>query len=310
MLLKQFRSFYARNYPRDMEQQIKYFSVFGGLGWPVDTDIAISELIQEMILENYGHLHNELAALSLDDPQYIRLLHALAVGDRRIFGAFNRAGLNNSNGGTALNYLQNNHILEVEVQRPLLNDTILSKKRIKKQRLSHKMRFTKPFLRFWFYFITPFAREIERGVYRNVLERFERYQNSYTSFIFEELSQIMLNYYTRDDGILTLGSYWDANTEIDILAVTKRANIYVGECKWTNHKINKKELHKLIDKCNRLHLQPSKILLFSKRGFSKELQEQQGSELLLYSADDFSALLKGVDASSLLPGFARPNTAL
>jgi len=39
MLLKQFRSFYARNYPNDMERQIAYFSIFGGLEWQIDTDI-------------------------------------------------------------------------------------------------------------------------------------------------------------------------------------------------------------------------------------------------------------------------------
>ena len=31
-LLNQFRSFYFRNYPDDMEIQIEYFAVFGGLG--------------------------------------------------------------------------------------------------------------------------------------------------------------------------------------------------------------------------------------------------------------------------------------
>jgi hypothetical protein len=68
--------------------------------------------------------------------------------------------------------------------------------------------------------------------------------------------------------------------------------MYVGECKWTNHTINKKELHKINDKCQRLGIEPTQIVLFSKRGFSKELRQMQGAKLALYSSEDFMALLK------------------
>ncbi len=50
-LLNQCRSFYVRNYPDDMEIQIDYFSVFGGLGWDIDTTKPISYLIEELILQ-------------------------------------------------------------------------------------------------------------------------------------------------------------------------------------------------------------------------------------------------------------------
>ena len=48
-LIDQFRSFYFRNYPDDMEIQIEYFTVFGGLGWEIDTTKPIDFLIQEQI---------------------------------------------------------------------------------------------------------------------------------------------------------------------------------------------------------------------------------------------------------------------
>lgn len=311
MLLEQFRSFYARHYPDDMEKQIEYFSIFGGLGWQIDIDKPLEELIVSVILDNYGHLHNELAALSLDEPEYSRLLHALAVGDRRLFSAFNRAGLNNRNGGAAIDFLQNNNILEMQQSRETHPREKYPNQKIKREdarhRISHKMRFTKPFIRFWFYFIVPYARQIEVGNYENVIKRFQTHQNSYTSLVFEELSELLLDYYTRDDQICTSGSYWDANVEIDILAITKSLKIYVGECKWTNHKINKKELHKLLEKCTKLEISPNKVLLFSKRGFSKELLNNQGPTLALYSAEDFSILLKNTSKNDLIEGFARPS---
>ncbi len=301
MLLKQFRSFYARNYPNDMERQIAYFSIFGGLEWQIDTDIDLSRLICDVILENYGYLHNEIMSLFLDEAHISRLLHALAVGDRKIFTAFNKAGLNNGNGGAALNYLQTNNILEIETKQNLISSNISSNKKIKHQRISNKMRFTQPFLRFWFYFITPFAKEIEVGNYKNILQKFQQHKYNYMSLIFEELSQVMLNYYTRDEVILSLGSYWADGIEIDILATTKTDQIYIGECKWTNHKINKKELHKILEKCNKLNIKPSKIFFFSKRGFSKELSELQNKHLVLFSADSYSSLLKNISQNSLLP---------
>ena len=301
MLLKQFRSFYARNYPSDMEKQIAYFSIFGGLEWFIDTDISLPELICEVVLENYGYMHNEIMSLFLDEAHISRLLHALAVGDRKIFTAFNKAGLNNGNGGAALNYLQTNNILEIETKQNLTAHNIFSKKKPKQQRISNKMRFTQPFLRFWFYFITPFAKDIELGRYKNILDKFQQHKYNYMSLIFEELSQVMLNYHTRDESILSLGSYWAEGIEIDLLARTKTKQIYVGECKWTNHKINKKELHKIIEKCNKLHIKPSKIFFFSKRGFSKELHAMQNENLALFSTENFSILLKNISKDSLLP---------
>jgi len=50
-LLEQFRSFYFRNYPDDMEIQIEYFALFGGLGWDIDTSKPITQLIESVILE-------------------------------------------------------------------------------------------------------------------------------------------------------------------------------------------------------------------------------------------------------------------
>ena len=113
-LLEQFRSFYVRNYPDDMETQIDYFAVFGGLGWDIDTQEPITFLIQELILENFETLNKLINDLSLDNQENSRLLRALAVGDRKIFSAFNRAGLNNANGGSALNYLQEKGLIQIE----------------------------------------------------------------------------------------------------------------------------------------------------------------------------------------------------
>lgn len=306
-LLNQFRSFYFRNYPLDMEIQIEYFSVFGGLGWDVDTSKPIVVLIKELILQNFEILNEKMEQLTLQESNNKRLLRALAVGDRRIFSAFNRAGLNNANGGSALNYLQERGLIQIEYSREepakSLNPKGKLKREVAKHRISHKVLFTQPFIRFWFYFIAPHAKEIKEGNYEEVIKDFETKRNSYTSLVFEELSEILLNYHLRDTQIISSGSYWDAKVEIDILTITSNENVYAAECKWTNHKVNKKELHKLQQKCETLDIHPTQIAFFSKRGFSKELMLRQGKELALYSSEDFKALLKNNRDNELLEDF-------
>ncbi len=306
-LLEQFRSFYFRNYPNDMETQISYFSVFGGLGWDIDTSKPIKELIQELIIEKFDILNEKIEELIDTEPTHKRLLQALATGDRKIFSAFRRAGLNNGNGGGALNYLQDVGLIQMEYSREChpreLNPNAKLKRRDARHRISHKVLFSHPFVRFWFYFITPQIVNIKKKNYEVLHSNITQHLNSYTSLIFEELSEVLLNYNLRDAQIISSGSYWDANIEIDILTLTNDHKIYVSECKWTNHFINKKELHKLNEKCVKLNIEPTQIILFAKRGFSKELEQLKSSSLILYSSEDFQALLKNTSKDELIENF-------
>ena len=306
-LLNQFRSFYFRNYPDDMEIQINYFSVFGGLGWDVDTSKPIRILIEELILNNFSMLNEKIEELTLGESNNKRLLRALSIGDRRIFSAFNRAGLNNGNGGAALQYLQEKGLVSIEYSREENPRDTHPKKKLKRSisrhRISDKVLFTQPFIRFWFYFIAPHIKDILENNYEKFFENFEKKQNSYTSLVYEELSEILLNYHIRDSQVLSSGSYWDANIEIDILTITDKEEVFVAECKWKNHMVNMKELHKLKEKCTRLGIEATQIILFSKRGFSKELLSKQGKDIALYSCSDFSALVKNVAKEDLIEEF-------
>lgn len=306
-LLNQFRSFYFRNYPDEIEVLIEYFAVFGGLGWRVDTSKPITFLIEELILQNFDTLNERIEQLTLGQQTNKRLLRALAIGDRRIFSAFRKAGLNNANGGSCLNYLQEKGLISIEYSREepakSLSPNSKLKREVARHRISHKVLFTQPFVRFWFYFIAPHTKDILEKNYENLFRDFAIRQNSYTSLVFEELSEILLNYHIRDSQILSSGSYWDAKIEIDILTITDDEKVFVAECKWTNHKVNKKELHKLLQKCEKLGIKPTQIALFSKRGFSKELISNQGKDLALYSSKDFEALLKNSKKDELIEDF-------
>jgi len=306
-LLNQFRSFYFRNFPDDMETQISYFAIFGGLGWDIDTTVPINTLIKKLILENFSSLHEKIEQLTLGDPNNQRLLRALAVGDRRIFSSFKRAGLNNGNGGSALKFLQEKGLVGIEYSREESAKSANPKQKLKRtvarHRISHKVLFTQPFVRFWFYFIAPHTKDILEKNYESLFKDIAVKQNSYTSLVFEELSEVLLNYHIRDSQVISSGSYWDANIEIDILTITDKEETFIAECKWTNHQVNVSELHKLKEKCEKLDIEPTQVALFSKRGFSKELLSKQGKDLSLYSSSDFSALVKNISKEELIEEF-------
>jgi hypothetical protein len=286
-----------------MESAIELFAIFGGLDITIDVTKHKHELIRTIILENYHTLNRYINELLEYNKSAIRLLRALSVGDRRIFSSFKKARLNNINGGIALHFLQEQGLLSIEYSREQDKRQIKPKlsKEEARHRISDKFLFTYPFIRFWFYFIYPYAKQVEQGDFKVVLQKFEEQKHSYTSLVFEELSRLLLNYHLRDVLIETIGSYWDANVEIDVLVVTKTQQSYVAESKWTNHKINKKELNKLIEKCEMIHIYPLQYIFFSKRGFSKELISMEGKTLALFSVEDFQWLIKTKPSSMVFP---------
>lgn len=291
----------------DMEHLIEYFCVFGGLGWNIDIDAPLEELIEKEILQNFATLQNQILLLTTDEAQYTKLLISLARGDRRIFSAFNKAGLSNMAGGLSLQHLQNTGVLEAEYSReePPIKDGQKLKREISRHRISHKMRFTSPFLRFWFYFISPFRHYIEEGNYEKVLEYFRQHFQAFVGYTFEELSNEMLKMKLSSLNLIDSGSYWDRYVEIDLLANSLDGKNIIGECKWKNHKTNKKELNKLLDKCEKIGFKADYVTLFAKRGFSKELLNMQNKNLRLYSCEDFEDLLVNVTQNDLITGFTR-----
>jgi len=311
MLLQQLRSFYYLHQPYDMERLVEYFGVFGGIDVMVDIDAPIEEQIEKQILDHYGHFYNAIAELVLDEKVHYRLLRAFAKGDRRMHSAFKRARLSNEKGGSALAFLQNAGILEIEFSREQPPVKLHPKQKLKREvarhRISHKMRFSAPFLRFWFYFVTPHHENIQRGDYSAFFEYFAKHRQSFSGLVFEEISNLLLQHHFKEDAIIDTGSYWDRHVEIDLLARTRSGKNIVGECKWTNHKVNKSELGKLHDKCEKIGLESDIIVLFSKRGFSNELYSLQNDALLLFSADDIERLLQGVGDADRIRGVVGVN---
>jgi len=155
-------------------------------------------------------------------------------------------------------------------------------------------------MRFWFSFISPFFKGIKEGDYKEVKESFTNRKEGFSNLTFENLSKELIKKSFKDDRIIEIGSYWDRNVEIDILAKTKSGKIIAGACKYSNAKVKKSELTKLKSKCEEADIQPDIFVLLSKSGFSNELKNEKGADLKLYALKNFKTLVEDLSEKDFI----------
>ncbi|MEA2092254.1 MAG: DUF234 domain-containing protein, partial [Campylobacterota bacterium] len=158
-------------------------------------------------------------------------------------------------------------------------------------KISDKLLFNAPFIRFWFAFVSPLFKGVKEGNYKEVQERFENRRADFVNLVFEQLSLELLKLEFKDDPIVESGSYWDRDVEIDIYAKTASGKRVVGSCRYSNSKVKKSELTKLQEKCAIAKIEPDIYLISSKKGFSSELKSLKGENLKLYTLKNFRSLL-------------------
>ncbi len=222
------------------------------------------------------------------------MLRAVAASDGKLINIFKRAGCGRGEGYATLEELQRIGMLYRENSREILPDT----KRKKRKKVDRgytvwpKIKFTHPFFRFWYTFVYPHASEIERGDFSTFFESFDRDFDRHVSFIFEDLSNALIKQrFESVDPVFEKGNYWDRHNEFDLMAKTAANRIIVGECKWKGRKVCKSLVSKLKQKCERSGLKPDYFALFSKSGFSKELESLKDPQLLFFDLEDFERLL-------------------
>lgn len=291
-ILEQFRSFYFQNNPKDIEEAIKYFSVFGGMGWNVDMTKPLMELIESKVYANYTYIHSDVTKVTRSDKNSHALLTGFATGDGKLHSAYKKARISRHDGEEAMDNLYDSGLIKVEHSlESAPND---------EDSASEKINFTAPFIRFWFAFISPYFKGIKAGDYKEAKENFTNREQEFSELTFQKLSQELVKKSFKDDPIVEMGSYWDKNTQIDILAKTKSGKIVAGICKYSNAKAKKSELGKLQEQCEKAELTPDICIIISKSGFSNELKSAKGPELKLFTLKNFKALVEDLSKDDLL----------
>ncbi len=218
---------------------------------------------------------------------------SIARGDGRFSNVFRKARVGESLGLRLINELVELGIVELEDSRePELKRYPNQKleKSLRNYKIEPKVRFKKPFHRFWFGFVEPYHKELNQGDSRRFYENFNQHFSRLHSFVFEQLSQELLAIHFNEALILN-GNYWDKHSEFDIWATHKDGTTILGECKYTNRRVCKSELRKLRQKAETSGLKVDIFALFSKNGFSNELKNCTAKDLLLFELKDFRRLL-------------------
>ncbi len=264
-----------------MEEAFENFAIFGGIGVKIDTSKPLLYSIKKHILDEYHFIHGNIIEKTRGDSVYHSVLTGLAIGDAQAHTAFKRAKLSADEGKHVINQLCHFGLLERESSREISNSWI------DENRVSDKLHFTSPFMRFWFAFISPLFKGIAEGDYKEFEERFENRKQEFMEQAFVLLSQELVREIFKDDPITEMGSYWDKNVEIDIFAKTASGKIIVGSCKYTNSKIKKNVLNKLKEDALHVKINADIFILISKQGFSSEIKSLKGESLKLLTLRNF-----------------------
>ena len=295
-LLHHFRSFAYQNNISDIDKALEYFAVFGGTGWSIDTSKSIESLIEQKILCNYESLHKSMTRYTHNNPVYHNLLSIIALGTEYEHDAFKKAKIGKLRGEDAIDYLEKKSLLrfDLSIEEPTKDS----------DKKSDRLLFPLPFMRFWFAMVSPHYRGIADGDFHEFEQKWQSVKANFSillsNLLVRELVQQSLAIRYTDDPIVSMGSYYDNQVQIGILAKSKSGKMIAGECKYSKDVAKVNMIESLMEKCKKSELAISEYVLFSKNGFSAEVEQMKDMELTLLSNAHLSSLLDDLNQNDLL----------
>lgn len=281
----------------ELEQAIEYFSILGGIGKEIELDYSddVFSMVESNFVQNFTKFQMLVSPSYLLETPYREVLVAVARGDAKFYSVLKKAKLSEGLGEKIIDELISLDILKVEYSRESPLRSHPKHKLPKDQRayrIQDKLRFTQPFMRFWFGFVTYYRKELLLGNGEKFLENFKKHYERLRSLVYEQLcDNLLVQYYQDKSSIISSGSYWNVYSEFDILAFTSDKKLILGECKYKDRTVCKNELTKLKMKAAESGIKVDVYALFSKSGFSKELLQIKSEKLLLFDLDDLKILI-------------------
>ena len=295
-LLQHFRSFAYQNNIKDFDKALEYFTVFGGTGWDIDTSKSLDALIEEKILRNYESLHNGIVRYTHGNGLYHMLLSIIALEQSHEDAVFKKARVGRDKGEEAMDYLEMKSLLKFDasVEKPLKSSDALS----------DKVYFELPFMRFWFAVISPNYKSISKGDFSEFEQKWSQLKGNFSillsNLLVLELVKQSFAEKFADDPIVSIGSYYDKHVQIEVLAKRKSGKMLAGECKYSTKEAKINMLTSLKEKCQKAELNVTDYVLFSKNGFTSEMEQMKDEDLALLSHSHLSSLLDNLSKDDLL----------
>ena len=295
-LLQHFRSFAYQNNIRDLDKALEYFAVFGGTGWDINKSKSVDTLIKEKVLRNYEPIHNGITRFTHGNALYHMLLSIIALGESHEDAVFKKGRVGRDKGEEAMDYLEMKSLLKFDtsVEKPLKSS----------DGKSDRVFFELPFMRFWFAAVSPYYKSISTGDFSEFEERWSSLRGNFSillsNLLVLELVKQSFAEKFADDPIVSIGSYYDKHVQIEILAKRKSGKMLAGECKYSKEVAKINMLNTLKEKCQKAELNIADYVLFSKNGFSSEVEQMKDAEITLLSHGHLSSLLDNLSKDDLL----------
>lgn len=277
------------------EERVKIYSVTGGVPKYIeffDNDETLEKNIVENVLDRSGFLSEEPSFLLNNEVKetssYFSILKAISMGNHRI-----------SDIATVLEQKTN----ELSPYLATLIELFLLEKRVPiTENNPEKSRkglyyINDNFIEFWFKFVYPYKGELELDNIEFVTEKLRsNFIDSHVSFVFEQVSRELLVDMCRngkiDFNISRIGSYWNSNTEIDVVAIDEQnKRLLAGECKFYEKPVRMRVYSELLKKCGSIsEFKNYEVVhaIFSKSGFDKRLEEvaKESNGLILINGEN------------------------
>lgn len=276
------------------EERVKIYSVTGGVPKYIEffgNEDSLEENIAVNVLDRSGFLSEEPLFLLSNEVKetanYFSILKAISMGNHRI-----------SDIAAILEQKTN----ELSPYLAMLTDLFLIEKRVpvteSNPEKSRKGLYyiSDNFIDFWFKFVYPYKGELELDNISFVADKLKNnFVDNHVSFVYEQVSKEMFADLCRNGAInfniSRIGSYWNNNTEIDVVAIDEHnKRLAAGECKFHEKPVGMRVYSDLLKKCEAVpEFNGYEILyvLFSKSGFDERLIEaaQDNDKLILVNGE-------------------------
>jgi len=227
---------YAAFIDRPVKDRLALYGITGGVPRYIELigDRSLEAFISDIILDVNGYLYAEPHFLLSDEIRqyvnYFSILQAISRGHCKVGDIASFVGLSIQTLGPYLEILKQMHLLE---RRVPITEAMPHKSRRGLYRMADS------FAAFWFRYIPRYTAQLEQGQKSRVLTKIMGDLPNHMGPIFEEICRKTaggLNFWNRfglgDHGTVAVGSWWDRNQEIDVVAFEENSRtLLLGECK-------------------------------------------------------------------------------
>lgn len=279
------------------EEKFLAWAILGGMPYYLltfqDNQSIPANIHQHILNEQSGTLFNEPRLLLMEELReprnYFSVLRAIAQGHTRMNEIAQSAGIGDVT--TVVRYLDILQQMRLITRRVPATETQPEKSKKGIYQIDDH------FLRFWFRYVHPNQSGLDLGLADAILQqRILPDLDHFVATAFEEAA-IHFTGQLAQTGKLPflperIGGWWNRDAEIDVVAVNLSEKVaLVGECKWNLRPVGIGVLNELKQKAQVLikehAIQEVQLMLFSRRGFTAELQDIVTREgVHLYTVDD------------------------